>query len=73
VKLKVLCVAAVAAGVLALTGCGQKGPLYLPDKPGDVVTRPAARPVQTPPPSAPQPATASPPDQSKPPDENQAK
>jgi len=72
VKLKVLCVAAVAAGVLALTGCGQKGPLYLPDKPGDVVTRPAARPVQTPP-SAPQPATASPPDQSKPPDENQAK
>jgi predicted small lipoprotein YifL len=28
----------VAAAVLA--GCGQKGPLYLPDKGGEVVTRP---------------------------------
>jgi predicted small lipoprotein YifL len=28
----------VAAAVLA--GCGQKGPLYLPDKGGVVVTRP---------------------------------
>ena len=31
----------------ALTGCGQKGPLYLPETPTEVVTRPAA----TPPPS----------------------
>lgn len=23
------------------TSCGRKGPLYLPDKPGNVVTRPA--------------------------------
>jgi predicted small lipoprotein YifL len=23
-----------------LTACGQKGPLYLPDKPSEVVTRP---------------------------------
>ena len=28
----------------ALTGCGQKGPLYLPDAPTEVVTRPAATP-----------------------------
>jgi len=31
----------------ALTACGQKGPLYLPEAPTEVVTRPAA----TPPPS----------------------
>jgi predicted small lipoprotein YifL len=29
----------VAAAVM-LAGCGQKGPLYLPDKGGTVVTRP---------------------------------
>jgi predicted small lipoprotein YifL len=29
----------LAAG--ALLGCGQKGPLYLPEKTGEVVTRPA--------------------------------
>jgi predicted small lipoprotein YifL len=29
----------LAAGALA--GCGQPGDLYLPDKPGEVVTRPA--------------------------------
>ena len=28
----------------ALTGCGQKGPLYLPETPTDVVTRPATTP-----------------------------
>jgi|SoiMethySBSTD1v2_1073268.scaffolds.fasta_scaffold4938942_2 predicted small lipoprotein YifL len=28
-----------------LAGCGQKGPLYLPDKAGDVVTRPEQTPV----------------------------
>ncbi|MEO8018110.1 MAG: lipoprotein [Pseudomonadota bacterium] len=28
----------------ALAACGQKGPLYLPDAPSDVVTRPAATP-----------------------------
>jgi predicted small lipoprotein YifL len=32
----------MAAGVLA--ACGQKGPLYLPDTAGEVVTRPAATP-----------------------------
>jgi len=28
----------------ALTACGQKGPLYLPEAPTDVVTRPATAP-----------------------------
>jgi predicted small lipoprotein YifL len=32
----------VAAIALALGGCGQKGPLYLPDKNAKVVTSPAA-------------------------------
>lgn len=46
----------VAAGLMAglstgLAGCGQKGPLYLPDGGGDVVTRPAG---QTQPQSQPQ-------------------
>lgn len=31
----------------ALSGCGQKGPLYLPDEASEVVTRP----TQTPPPA----------------------
>jgi len=30
--------------VCALAACGQKGPLYLPDAPTDVVTRPAETP-----------------------------
>jgi predicted small lipoprotein YifL len=36
---------AIAALTLgALCGCGQKGPLYLPDTAGEVVTRPAVPP-----------------------------
>jgi predicted small lipoprotein YifL len=35
------------AAALLLSACGQTGPLYLPDRGGDVVTRPAG---QTPPP-----------------------
>jgi predicted small lipoprotein YifL len=31
----------------ALGGCGQKGPLYLPDKAGEVVTRPAQPPPES--------------------------
>lgn len=42
------CFAASAA--LALSGCGQKGPLYLPEKTGAVVTSPAATPPAPPPP-----------------------
>jgi predicted small lipoprotein YifL len=30
--------------LLALPGCGKKGPLYLPEEPGEVVTRPAETP-----------------------------
>jgi predicted small lipoprotein YifL len=32
----------------ALTACGQKGPLYLPEAPTEVVTRPAATPAPAP-------------------------
>ena len=35
-------VASGLLGLLALGGCGLKGPLYLPEKTGDVVVRPAA-------------------------------
>jgi predicted small lipoprotein YifL len=47
------------AGASGLAGCGQKGPLYLPDKGGEVVTRPAGQTQQTPqsPEKAPQPST----------------
>jgi predicted small lipoprotein YifL len=31
----------LCAPLIALTACGQTGPLYLPDKARDVVTRPA--------------------------------
>jgi len=32
----------IAVMLLCVMGCGQKGPLYLPDHAGAVVTRPAA-------------------------------
>ena len=32
---------ALVALAVALGGCGLKGPLYLPEKPGEVVVRPA--------------------------------
>jgi predicted small lipoprotein YifL len=42
----------LALTALAAGGCGQKGPLYLPDKGGKVVTSaPAATPVQPAPPA----------------------
>jgi predicted small lipoprotein YifL len=50
----------VAAAVLAgLAACGQKGPLYLPDKGGEVVTRPGGGQAQQQksPETAPQPST----------------
>jgi len=45
--------AALAGAMLpaALTGCGQKGPLYLPDKGGTIVTSAPAAPA----PAAPSP------------------
>ena len=37
-----------AAAALLTVGCGQKGPLYLPDKNAKVVTTPAAPPAPKP-------------------------
>ena len=44
------------AVAVALTGCGLKGPLYLPEKPGEIVIRPA--PAAAADPAAPSPAGA---------------
>jgi predicted small lipoprotein YifL len=38
--------AALLAAAAVLAGCGQKGPLYLPDKGGQVVTRPGGGQTQ---------------------------
>jgi predicted small lipoprotein YifL len=43
--------AGAALAALLLGGCGQKGPLYLPDQTGEVVTRPTQTPPQEPPPA----------------------
>ena len=40
-KRVLICFAGAVPLVLAVVGCGQKGPLYLPPKNGQVVTRPA--------------------------------
>jgi len=40
------CALSVVLGALA--GCGQKGPLYLPDEAKEVVTRPAQTPPSAP-------------------------
>jgi predicted small lipoprotein YifL len=59
----------IVCGSLVAAGCGQKGPLYLPDKNASVVTRPgganaASPPAQTTPdnttPSTPAPGEAAP-------------
>jgi predicted small lipoprotein YifL len=55
-----LCALAVAA-----SGCGLKGPLYLPEKPGEVIVRPA--PATTPPATPAEPATPAPPPPQAPP------
>jgi predicted small lipoprotein YifL len=55
-RLVFLGLAVLIAG--ALSACGQKGPLYLPDAPGEVVTRPAATPP--PAPSSPAPEVPAP-------------
>jgi len=36
--------ALLACSLVLLAGCGQKGPLYLPEQTGEVVTRPAQTP-----------------------------
>jgi predicted small lipoprotein YifL len=48
----------VVGAALAITACGQKGPLYLPEKSAAVVTGPAAAPAA--PQSAPAPAPPAP-------------
>jgi len=51
-------VVVIGAAAAVLAACGQKGPLYLPDKGGEVVTRPAAAaPNPQSPETAPQPST----------------
>jgi predicted small lipoprotein YifL len=47
--------ALIGALALLLSGCGQKGPLYLPDSKGAVVTRGPATATPAPPPATPQP------------------
>jgi predicted small lipoprotein YifL len=44
-------VGVVLAAMLGLSGCGQKGPLYLPEKSGAVVTAPATTAPAPPPPA----------------------
>ena len=39
----------IVCASVAVTGCGMKGPLYLPDKNASVVTRPAGSNTTTPP------------------------
>ena len=48
---KLHCVVLVCASVVA-AGCGQKGPLFLPDKNASVVTRPAGNTAPATPPAA---------------------
>jgi predicted small lipoprotein YifL len=40
-------VAIAAAACTLLGGCGLKGPLYLPEKTGEIVTRPAQAPPES--------------------------
>ena len=43
----------IVSGCVLVAGCGQKGPLYLPDKNASVVTRPAGATTTTTAPAAP--------------------
>jgi predicted small lipoprotein YifL len=49
---RAVCLSALGAALLA-AGCGQKGPLYLPDRNAPVVTAPATQPQPSPGESAP--------------------
>ena len=44
---RAVCLSALGAALLA-AGCGQKGPLYLPDRNAPVVTAPATQPQPAP-------------------------
>jgi predicted small lipoprotein YifL len=60
---RAVCLSALGAALLA-AGCGQKGPLYLPDRNAPVVTAPATQsqpaPAQSVPASPAQPPAAQP-------------
>jgi predicted small lipoprotein YifL len=63
-------IGALAVLAVVISGCGLKGPLYLPEKSGDVAIRPAPAPqppATTTEPAAPdKPATPAPPPQEPP-------
>jgi predicted small lipoprotein YifL len=67
---KIVAIALTGVAGVLLAACGQKGPLYLPDQGGEVVTRPGGAQTQSSPSTetAPQPSTQTPP-QPKPEDE----
>jgi predicted small lipoprotein YifL len=65
---KIVVIALTGAAGMLLAACGQKGPLYLPDQGGEVVTRPGGQAQSPSPESAPQPSTQTPP-QTKPEDQ----
>jgi predicted small lipoprotein YifL len=68
------CLSLLVAGGLA--GCGQKGPLYLPERTGTVVTRPGAStpaPPGTQQPATPHPTTDQPGQTKKNPDDDDSK
>ena len=60
----------LALAVLAAGGCGQKGPLYLPDKGGKVVTSAPPTPEAQPAPAVGSPAKPKPTDKDKDQDQN---
>lgn len=66
----------IVGAALMLAACGQKGPLYMPDTGGEVVTRPAgaaqSTPQQASPETAPQPSTQTPTNTTKPEDEKKS-
>lgn len=62
-RLRSALTAASLLAALGAAGCGQKGPLYLPDEAGEVVTRP----TQTPAPNPAAPDSSAPPTPTPPP------
>lgn len=60
----------LACAALAAGGCGQKGPLYLPDKGGKVVTSAPPAPEAQPAPAAAPPAQPKPADKDQDQDRN---
>ena len=49
--MKTIRLVSAVALLAALAGCGQKGPLYLPEQPKEIVTRPTQTPDTAPPPA----------------------